>query len=90
MPAPPSLARGSVRSSMGNAASNIPYNVAGNVPSYTGKQGWTLHTGTKKENSEPVSIFKLKLNMDEHCIIKGNMKNEDVKNCSDLKIEIEN
>lgn len=45
---------------MGNAASNIPYNVAGNVPSYTGKQGWTLHTGTKKENSEPVSIFKLK------------------------------
>ena len=45
---------------MGNAP-NIPYNIAGNVPSYNDQSGWTLHTGTKKATSEPVSIFKIKL-----------------------------
>ena len=45
---------------MGNAP-NIPYNITGNVPSYNDQSGWALHTGTKKATSEPVSIFKIKL-----------------------------
>jgi SCY1-like protein 1 len=45
---------------MGNAP-NIPYNIAGNVPSYNDQSGWSLNTGTTKANSDPVSIFKIKL-----------------------------
>ena len=45
---------------MGNAP-NIPYHIAGNVPSYNDHSGWSLNTGTTKATSEPVSIFKIKL-----------------------------
>jgi SCY1-like protein 1 len=46
---------------LGSTESTLQHNIAGNVASYTDRQGWTLHTGTAKSNGrEPVSIFKCK------------------------------
>lgn len=44
---------------MGNAAaSGLPYTLGEPVPSYTGRQGWTMYAAATKSDKAPCTIFK--------------------------------